>query len=185
MNLITSVAKLADIIRQGGVIAYPTEGVWGLGCDPYNHAAVERILTLKDRPESKGLILIAGEPTALSPWKANLDTPSYQRLISANTIPTSWVVPDTHIAPSWVRGEHQSVAIRLSQHPPVQALCCAFQGVLVSTSANPAGLAPAMSAAEVHQYFGDRIDAIFDAPLGGASQPSQVKDILTDTVFRA
>ncbi|TYL46812.1 L-threonylcarbamoyladenylate synthase [Marinomonas sp. IMCC 4694] len=185
MNLITSVAVLADIIRQGGVIAYPTEGVWGLGCDPFNHAAVKRILALKDRPESKGLILIAGEANALSAWKETLDAAAYQRLISDNAMPTSWVVPDTHIAPSWVRGEHQSVAIRLSQHPPVQTLCLAFQGVLVSTSANPAGLAPAMSAEEVHLYFGDRIDAIFDAPLGNASQPSQVKDILTDAVFRA
>ncbi|WP_137170493.1 L-threonylcarbamoyladenylate synthase [Marinomonas sp. FW-1] len=185
MNLITSVEELADIIRKGGVIAYPTEAVWGLGCDPYNESAVRRILTLKDRPEYKGLILIAGAKDQLTPWLETLDTNASERLISQNEIPTSWVVPDTTITPSWVRGEHQSVAIRLSQHQPVQRLCAAYQGVIVSTSANPAGLDPAMSVEEVNAYFGDKVDAIFNAPLGGASQPSQVRDILTDTLFRA
>ena len=173
MHLVTSVEELAAIIREGGVIAYPTEAVWGLGCDPFNEAAVRRILTLKSRPESKGLILVSGAQEELSPWLNTLETP------------TSWVVPDIQITPSWVRGEHQSVAIRLSQHQPVQRLCAAFKGVIVSTSANPAGLEPAMSAEEVNAYFGDRIDAIFDASLGDASQPSQVRDILTDTLFRA
>ncbi|MGO3738589.1 MAG: L-threonylcarbamoyladenylate synthase [Marinomonas foliarum] len=185
MNLITCVEELADIIRKGGVIAYPTEAVWGLGCDPYNESAVRRILALKDRPEYKGLILIAGAKNELTPWLQTLDTKAAERLISKNDIPTSWVVPDTTITPSWVRGEHQSVAIRLSQHQPVQRLCAAYQGVIVSTSANPAGLDPAMSVEEINAYFGDKVDAIFNAPLGGASQPSQVRDILTDTLFRA
>ncbi|WP_417526406.1 L-threonylcarbamoyladenylate synthase [Marinomonas shanghaiensis] len=184
MHLVTSTTELADIIRKGGVIAYPTEAVWGLGCDPFNENAVRRILTLKSRPEEKGLILIAGSQEELTPWLETLDMHAAQRLISINDIPTSWVVPDTKITPSWVRGEHQSVAIRLSQHDPVKRLCAAFQGVIVSTSANPAGLDPALSAEEVHAYFGDQIDAIYHAPLGKASKPSQVRDILTDKLFR-
>ena len=179
------IQQAALVVRNGGVIAYPTEAVWGLGCDPFNESAVRRILTLKSRPESKGLILVAGQQQELTPWVNSLDAKAAQRLISLNETPTSWVVPDTEITPSWVRGEHKSVAIRLSQHQPVQRLCAAFQGVIVSTSANPAGLEPAMSAEEVDAYFGDKIDAIFDAPLGKASQPSQVRDILTDALFRA
>ncbi|WOD06065.1 L-threonylcarbamoyladenylate synthase [Marinomonas sp. GJ51-6] len=185
MNLVRSPSELATILKQGGVIAYPTEAVWGLGCDPFNESAVRRILDLKSRPEYKGLILIAGAEQQLTPWLNTLDPKIADRLISINETPTSWVVPDTSITPSWVRGEHQSVAIRLSQHKPVQALCKAFQGVLVSTSANPAGLDPAMTAEEVSAYFGNQIDAIYDAPLGGASQPSQVRDIISDTLFRA
>jgi L-threonylcarbamoyladenylate synthase len=185
MHLVSSVSELADIIRQGGVIAYPTEAVWGLGCDPFNESAVRRILTLKSRPESKGLILIAGAENQLTPWINALEPDIAQRLISSNETPTSWVVPDTHITPNWVRGEHQSVAIRLSQHKPVQALCDAFQGVIISTSANPAGLEPALNIDEVNTYFGDNIDAIYHAPLGQASQPSQVRDILTNKLFRA
>jgi len=185
MNLVRSPSELATILKQGGVIAYPTEAVWGLGCDPFNESAVRRILDLKSRPEYKGLILIAGAEQQLTPWLNTLEPKVADRLISINETPTSWVVPDTSITPSWVRGEHQSVAIRLSQHKPVQALCEAFQGVLVSTSANPAGLDPAMTAEEVNTYFGGKIDAIYDAPLGDASQPSQVRDIISDTLFRA
>ena len=184
MHLVTSASELADIIRQGGVIAYPTEAVWGLGCDPFNESSVRRILTLKSRPESKGLILIAGAENQLTPWLDILEPNVAQRLISVNETPTSWVVPDINIAPSWVRGEHESVAIRFSQHKPVQALCDAFQGVIVSTSANPAGLDPAKNIEEVNTYFGNEIDAIYHAPLGEASQPSQVRDILTDKLFR-
>lgn len=184
MRLITSVTELADILRQGGVVAYPTEAVWGLGCDPFNADAVRRILTLKSRPESKGLILVAGAQEALQPWLDILAPEVAERLISRNDTPTSWVVPDTQITPSWVKGDHQSVAIRLSQHEPVRQLCNAFGGVIVSTSANPAGLDPALSADAVAAYFGDKIDAIFDAPLGEASKPSQVRDILTNKLFR-
>lgn len=185
MRLVRSPSELATILKQGGVIAYPTEAVWGLGCDPFNESAVRRILDLKSRPEYKGLILIAGAEQQLTPWLNTLEPKLADRLTSINETPTSWVVPDTDITPTWVRGKHKSVAIRLSQHKPVQALCDAFQGVLVSTSANPAGLNPAMSLDEVDAYFGDQIDAIYDAPLGGASQPSQVRDIMTDTLFRA
>ncbi|REG82663.1 L-threonylcarbamoyladenylate synthase [Marinomonas pollencensis] len=185
MKLIHSPTQLADIVRQGGVIAYPTEAVWGLGCDPFNESAVKKILSLKSRAIEKGLILVAGNAAQLAPWTETLTTEAAERLISKTAIPTSWVVPDTQITPPWVRGQHASVAIRLSQHAPVQALCAAFNGTLVSTSANPAGLDPAMSKEEVIAYFGDGIDAIYDAPLGGNSQPSQVKDLLSDTLFRA
>lgn len=185
MKLITSPEKLAEIITQGGVIAYPTEAVWGLGCDPFNESAVKKILTLKSRAMEKGLILVAGNAAQLTPWTTTLSSEAAARLTSKTAIPTSWVVPDTRITPEWVRGQHASVAIRLSQHAPVQALCNAFNGALVSTSANPAGLNPAMSKEEVIAYFGNGIDAIYDAPLGGNSQPSQVKDLLSDTLFRA
>lgn len=185
MLLISSPKDLAFIMSQGGVIAYPTEAVWGLGCDPFNEKAVNRILALKSRPVEKGLILVGGKASHLQAWKDTLDEDAANRLTSQTDIPTSWVVPDTRLAPAYVRGEHQSVAIRLCQHQPVQALCEAFDGVIVSTSANPAGLDPAMSAIEVDNYFGKRIDAIYDASLGNATQPSQVKDILTGSLFRA
>lgn len=184
--LITSDAtQVAEILRNGGVVAYPTEAVWGLGCDPFNQQAVQRILTLKSRPVEKGLILIAGAAQHLDPWQEILEHAMFTRLIEVTDRPISWVVPDTLITPDWVRGQHPGVAIRLSQHEPVQNLCSAYQGVLVSTSANPAGLDPARSKEEVMNYFGDTLDAIFDAPLGNAAQPSQVLDLITGKQFRA
>ena len=185
MLISSNASEIADIIRQGGVVAYPTEAVWGLGCDPFNEQAVQQILTLKSRPVEKGLILITGNKNQLSPWQPLLPVEQFERLISSTERPTSWVVPDTEVTPSWVRGQHQSVAIRLSQHQPVQALCDAYQAAIVSTSANPAGLDPAISKEEVIAYFGDRLDAIFDQPLGQANKPSQVLDLITGQQFRA
>lgn len=184
--LITSDAQqIAAILRDGGVVAYPTEAVWGLGCDPFNQAAVQRILNLKSRPVEKGLILIAGAAQHLEPWREILEYPMFTRLIEVTERPTSWVVPDTLITPDWVRGQHSGVAIRLSQHAPVQELCAAYNGVIVSTSANPAGLEPARSKEEVIHYFADQLDAIYDAQLGLAEQPSQVLDLVTGKQFRA
>lgn len=184
--LITSDAtEIAAIVRDGGVVAYPTEAVWGLGCDPFNQDAVKRILALKSRPVEKGLILIAGAAQHLEPWREILEYATFTRLIEVTDRPTSWVVPDTLITPDWVRGQHSGVAIRLSQHEPVQALCSAYDGVLVSTSANPAGLEPARSKEQVLDYFGDQLDALYDASLGHAEQPSQVLDLMTGKQFRA
>ena len=175
---------IADILNQGGLIAYPTEAVWGLGCDPENEAAVSKLLRLKSRPMSKGMILVAGNQAHLSPWLSQL-TPSLQaKLIARYPNPTSWIVPDQGISPSWVRGDHLSVALRLSQHSGVQAICQAFKACIVSTSANPAGLAPALSMQQIMDYFGQQVDAIFDAPLGEASQPSQIKSLLDDSLVR-
>lgn len=185
MLITNSVTELVDILNDGGVIAYPTEAVWGLGCDPFNETAVRKILALKSRPEHKGLILIAGHPDELTPWLNTLDKDACKRLMQINATPVSWVVPDIKIIPSWVRGEHQSVAIRLTQHRPIQALCKAFNGVIVSTSANPSGLEPALNIEEVKTYFSGKVDAIYEAPIGSATQPSQVRDLLTDKLFRA
>ncbi|MFD1383333.1 L-threonylcarbamoyladenylate synthase [Rhodanobacter aciditrophus] len=185
MLISSNASEIADIIRQGGVVAYPTEAVWGLGCDPFNEQAVQQILTLKSRPMEKGLILITGHESQLTPWQYMLPAEQFARLIAKTERPTSWVVPDTQITPAWVRGQHPSVAIRLSQHEPVQALCHAYQGAIVSTSANPAGLEPAISKEKVIAYFSDKLDAIFDQPLGQASKPSQVLDLMTGQQFRA
>ncbi|MFT2110937.1 L-threonylcarbamoyladenylate synthase [Marinomonas sp. 2405UD68-3] len=184
MIITSSLSELSSILQQGGVIAYPTEAVWGLGCDPFDEKAVLRILTLKQRPVEKGLILVAGEVNHLSLWKESLSSALYNLLIAKTDKPTSWVVPDIKVAPNWVRGNHQSVAIRLIQHEPIKALCSAFGQVLVSTSANTAGQPPAMTKDDVIHYFGNQIDAIFDAPLGSTKQPSQVKDLLTNKLYR-
>lgn len=185
MIITSSATDIALILKQGGVIAYPTEAVWGLGCDPYNEVAVKRILTLKQRAMEKGLILIAGHQQELTPWQAPLSQTQFATLTSMTHRPTSWVVPDQTIAPTWVRGQHASVAIRLSQHLPVRQLCQAFGGVVVSTSANPSGLPPALNIEQIQLYFKDQIEAIFDAPLGHAQEPSQVKDLLTNNLYRS
>lgn len=173
----------ARLLQEGGVIAYPTEGVWGLGCDPLNEAAVRRLLDLKQRPESKGLIIIAASMAQVETWLAGLD--AAQRAACDRTWPGpyTWVVPAAQ-APAWLRGRHDSVAVRVSAHPGVQALCNAFGGALVSTSANVSGRPPARDALQLRQQFGRGLDYILPGRLGGDGKPSEIRDARTGIVLR-
>ncbi|MDW5376497.1 Sua5/YciO/YrdC/YwlC family protein [Halomonas sp. HP20-15] len=168
----TAVARL----REGGLIAYPTEAVWGLGCDPDDPTALAQLLALKQRDPAKGLILIAASMTQLEPWLDGLAAPLRQRLADSWPGPLTWLVPDNGRSLALLRGDHDRVAVRVSDHPGVIALCSAFGGPLVSTSANRAGETPARDAATVRDYFGDAV-TILDGPLGGQSRPSRIRDL--------
>lgn len=173
-------------MRQGEVVAYPTEAVWGLGCDPHQQQAVEKILMLKSRPVEKGVILIAATLAQVEPYLIGLNAEQYQRVVqswSQGQGAHTWLVPLTPDIPRWISGTHDRVAIRVSQHPTVQALCLAFGGPIVSTSANPAGLSEARSADQVRMYFNDCVRCV-TGEVGGAQQPSQIKDALTGQTIR-
>jgi L-threonylcarbamoyladenylate synthase len=175
--------RVAGVVRAGGVIAYPTEAVWGVGCDPWNEDAVYRLLALKARPVEKGLILVAGRMEQFdflldglpSAWLAQLR----QSWPGANT----WLVPHQGLLPEWISGRHDSVALRVSAHPEVAALC-ALTGPLVSTSANPAGRPAARSRLRVEQYFHGQLDALLGGALGGRRNPSLIRDLRTGQVVR-
>lgn len=178
-----ALAQAVTALRAGGVIAYPTEAVWGLGCDPLNAAAVERVLALKGRSEAKGLILIAADVAQVTPWLLAL-TPAQQAMVLASWPgPVTWVVPAPD-APRWLRGDHASLAIRVSAHPGVQALCRAWGGVLVSTSANRSGESPLADAASLRAAFGDGLAGILPGELGGDAKPSEIRDAVTGAVLR-
>lgn len=184
MILTSDPNRIAQVLQTGGVIAYPTEAVWGIGCDPFNEQAVKKVLHLKSRPIEKGMILIAGHPNQLQPWQDSLTAELAQKLITPCAQPTTWVVEDHNIAPAWIRGKFTSTALRLSQHDGVKALCAAFEGPIVSTSANPSTKEPALTMAQVQDYFAEDIDAIFDEALGGATQPSQIRRLVDNEVIR-
>ncbi|GHC14304.1 threonylcarbamoyl-AMP synthase [Kushneria pakistanensis] len=170
-------------LHDGGVVAYPTEAVWGLGCDPDNTEALERLVTLKARDPAKGLILIASRIEQFAPWLAGLDDTHLARLEASWPGPVSWLVPDNGRAHPLVRGEHESVALRVSDHPLVGALCDAFGGPLVSSSANRANEAPCLDAEEIRDVFGTHV-LVVDGPLGGRTRPSEIRDLLTNDVLR-
>jgi len=171
-------------LRAGGVIAYPTEGVWGLGCHPFDAPAVRRLLHLKGRSETKGLILVAADVRQVEPWLERTPPQRLGEILASWPGPVTWIVPAPIGAPSWITGGHPGVAIRVSAHPPVQALCRAFGGALVSTSANPQGRPPARSALAVRRYFGTRLDYILNGELGGRRGPSQMREALSGRVLR-
>jgi L-threonylcarbamoyladenylate synthase len=174
----------AATVAAGGVIAYPTEAIWGLGCDPFNEAAVDRLLRLKRRPREKGLILVAGEIEQFRWLLRDLSAQQMARLSGTWPGPVTWLVPHHGRVPTWISGDHPTVALRVSAHMRVRELCLAVGGPLVSTSANIGGAAPARFAFQVRRYFGTGIDYLLPGPLGGADSPSMIRDLDSDTILR-
>lgn len=177
-------AEVAAAIRAGGVVAYPTEGVWGLGCDPGNREAVERLLAMKGRDAGKGLILIAAEEAQLATWTAPLDPAMAGRIRGTWPGPVTWIVPARDDCPPWLTGGRRTLAVRITAHPPARALCVAAGTALVSTSANPSGRAPLGGPAALHEAFGGALDGILDEPLGGLRGPTEIRDVQTGRILR-
>lgn len=171
------------ILHAGGVIAYPTEAVWGLGCNPWKADAVERLLSIKQRPAEKGVILVAGDIDQFDFLLWDLPDAHLARLRLSWPGPHTWLVPHEGRLPAWITGEHDTVALRVSAHPLVQRLC-KVAGPLVSTSANPAGRPPARSRLRVEQYFHDMLDDVVCGPLGGQRNPSIIRDVRTEKIIR-
>jgi L-threonylcarbamoyladenylate synthase len=179
--------EAAEALRAGGVVAYPTEAVFGLGCDPHNQAAFDRIFALKQRPATQGVLLIAADFTQVAHY---VDMPRIPAGVLAQVRaswpgPFTWVFPRSAEVPDWVAGAHEGIALRVTAHGPAAALCLAFGGALVSTSANPHGQPPARDVATLQSYFGDALDGMVDASLGGAAQPTTIRDALTGAIIRS
>lgn len=179
------VKQAARVIRGGGVIAYPTEAVFGLGCDPYNHSAVMRILALKQRPMAKGLILIAAEFGQFAPFVLPLEDAARDRLADTWPGPVTWLLPARPDTPIWLRGEHATIAVRVTAHPLAAALCRSTGHALVSTSANPGGRPPARHSWQVRRYFREGVDMVLNGALGGEARPSEIRDLRSGAIVRS
>lgn len=171
-------------VQRGGVIAYPTEAVYGLGCDPAQLAAVQRVLTLKQRPAHKGLILIAADFDQLAPYLLPLDSVTHARVMATWPGAVTWILPAQPQVSPLIRGEHDTLAVRVSAHPTCRALCLRLGHPLISTSANLSTLPPARDAQAVAAQFGTLLDGIVDAPVGGQAQPTEIRQGLTGEIVR-
>ncbi len=180
----TPVRVACAALRAGGVIAYPTEAVWGLGCDPRNQGAVDKLLALKRRDWRKGLILVAADFAQLEPFVQLPSRTAQKRAFSSWPGPATWIFPASDHTPMWISGERDSVAIRVSAHPVVQALCLAYGGPIVSTSANRAGHEAARSASAVRLAFGRSIDALVPGALGKLEAPTVIRDVISGMILR-
>lgn len=176
-----------DALNAGGVIAYPTEAVYGLGCDPDNEAAVLALLAIKQRPVEKGLILVAANYSQLMPYVDDKAIPPKKRYQIFSSWPghVSWVLPASQAAPKWITGQFDSIAVRVSAHPVVQQLCLTYGKPLVSTSANLSGQPAITNKTELEQSLGTMLAAIVPGALGGATQPSQIRNALTGDIVRS
>jgi len=178
----SQIQQAATLIRNDGVICYPTESVFGLGCNPLSEIAVNKILTLKQRSVDKGLIIIAGRLEQLTPY-LEITEKEIETILREKKA-TTWLVKKSTLTPNWVSGTHTKVAIRVSQHPTVIELCEKINQPLVSTSANPAGENPALSVQQSRQYFSDQVDLYLDGNSKLSGNPTQIIDIETDIIIR-
>ncbi len=170
--------EAASRLQRGELIACPTEAVWGISCDPFNEAAVLRVLRLKRRPVEKGLLLLAAGMDQIEDLLAPLAPQQIAELRESWPGPVTWLIPDPDKRyPGWVKGKHPSVAIRVSDHPVAAAISRSFGKPMVSTSANLAGEPEIRSRQDLRRQFGDRIHCIVKGELGGRDAPSEIRDL--------
>lgn len=172
-------------LRAGGVVAYPTEAVYGLGCDPFNERAAMRLLAIKGRAMDRGLILIAAHPGQL----AALVLPQPERIMAPVLAswpgPSTWILPAHPRVPVWITGGRDGIAVRVTAHPLAARLCEGFGAPLVSTSANTSGRPAARTALQARRALGRRVDYVLNGATGGAARPSEIRDVRDGRVLRA
>lgn len=181
----TTIKQIAEKLKQDQVVAYPTEAVFGLGCNPNSEQAVKKLLALKHRPEEKGLILIAPHLDFLMPYidDNRLSEKEWQHFHQISDKAITWIMPAKANVPSYLKGKFDSIAVRLCQVPAVEQLCNSVGFALTSTSANLSGLPPCKTVTEVLAQFGTHFP-VLDMPTGGKSNPSEIRDIFTQQILR-
>jgi L-threonylcarbamoyladenylate synthase len=176
--------RAADLLLMGGIVAYPTEAVYGLGCMPLDRAAITRLLAIKSRPMDKGLILIAANFGQLADM-VSLPGPPLDRAVQDSWPgPVTWLLSAAEWVPHWLTGDSDKLAVRVTDHPLAAELCLRCGSPLVSTSANRAGRPPLRSPLAVRRQLGEEIDGVLVGPLGGQARPSQIRDGVTGEIVR-
>lgn len=175
------VSHAADVLLRGGVIAYPTEGVFGLGCMPDDEAALLRVVDIKQRDAAKGLILIAADEDQLRGWVDLADQTLPQPDPSC---PITWIVPPGPKVSPLLRGQHATIAVRITTNPVAKALCESVDSPLVSTSANLSGKPTARNRFVLLRQFAGVVDYIVPGDCGPASGASEIRDFVSGKVLR-
>lgn len=177
--------RLGKAVLQGAVFAYPTDTIWGFGCHPLDAPAVKQILDIKQRPVSKGLILLASDLQYIEPYiSPDISNDDKRRLQQKSDQPTTWLVEANPDCPYWLCGEFTTIAIRLTDHRFVRQMCDAISAPLVSTSANRSGKPPIRNAIQARCQFSGELDFIVHGFKTGGAKASRIKSLETEKVIR-
>ena len=176
--------RFVEQLHKGGLVAYPTEAVFGLGCDPLNSEAVFSLLSLKRRMPEKGLILIASDFSQITPYIQAIPKSVIAKIHDVNQEPTTWLLPVNEVVPAWLTGDNQTIAIRLVQHGLAKELCELAGMAIVSTSANMPGCAPTRTAFKTRLKFATKNVYTINGRAGSASKPSRIIDALSNKQIR-
>jgi L-threonylcarbamoyladenylate synthase len=177
------VRRLFAHLKHGGLIAYPTESCYGLGCDPDNRRAVQRILKLKQRSQRKGLILVAAHYRQVARYLQPLTPTEQAKLQNDGAQAITYLMPVKPSCPRWLRGQHDTLAVRLTAHPLASQLCRSVDSALVSTSANVSGQRPAKTYAECQRLFGKKV-WVLRGRVGKRRQPSTIRAWVGGKIIR-
>ncbi|OGO90231.1 MAG: threonylcarbamoyl-AMP synthase [Coxiella sp. RIFCSPHIGHO2_12_FULL_44_14] len=181
---IEDIKQAIHVLNEGGIIAYPTESVFGLGCNPFNASAVEKILLIKRRLFLKGFILITSSWEQVEALTQPL-RPEQRACVQASWPgPVTWVFPADSKLPAWLTGDRPTIAIRQTNHPVAKALCDAYGGPIVSTSANRAGEIPTTDYHATMLMFGEEVDFIMPGRVGELVRPTPIIDARTGEQIR-
>jgi len=174
--------KAARVLRRGGVIAYPTEGVFGLGCLPQDIKAVQRLLEIKQRDPAKGLILIAANAAQFAGW---IELPDATPLpLPLPRKPITWIAPAAQNIDPLIRGDNDTVAVRITTHPVAQSICKLLNSPIISTSANLSGQPVAQNQTSLRRQFDGLVDYVVPGPCGPSDRPSEIRDLINGKVIR-
>jgi L-threonylcarbamoyladenylate synthase len=169
-----SLKLVAETIARGGIVAFRTDTLYGLGVDPFNADAIHKLKQLKGREESKPILIVISDPNQLARFIKE-PSASFSHLAKA-----FWPGPLTLIGkanqsvPGDITAGTETIGVRLPDDENVRALVSACGGALTATSANPSTLAPARNAQTVDDYFGEAIDLIIDDGEARTDSPSTV-----------
>lgn len=175
--------RAVKILREGGVIAHATEGVWGLACDPWNEIAVNRILEIKQRSIQQGLIVIGSEPSMFQEELDSVSPKMRNKVIVSWPGHVTWVLP-TRRFPNWVTGHRASIAARIPDHEQTRTLARLFGKPIISTSANVSGKEPATTMKKVFLEFASAVDLVVPGEIGSVVGPSRILDAVTENTIR-
>ncbi len=176
--------QATSVLKNGGIVAYPTEYCFGLGCNPKNIDALKRLLAIKNRKAEQGVILIAADTDQVNQYAMLSGLTREPEIRASWPGPNTWILPAHDDVSFWVKGLHSGIAMRIPEHNFCLALCNQFGHPIVSTSANRHGQASLLSAQQVEQELGDDLDFIVSLNVGGATKASTIRDAMTGKVLR-
>ena len=184
LNISEKIKFAVAALNDGGVIAYPTEYCFGLGCNPQNQQAIENLLKVKQRQPEQGVILIAASVEQVERYVDLQASPFIDEILASWPGPYTWILPARESVSTWVRGKHLGVAVRVTNNEISKQLCAQYGDAIVSTSANRHGQAAIVNAQSVIDEMGDELSYVLDEPVGGAQSASTIRDGMTGLKLR-
>ena len=171
----------SKVLKNGGTAIYPTEGIYGLGCDPFNSKSVENIFKAKGRSKNKSFIILGSD---IKYFHNIIDSTYIMDESLQSESFTTWIVPSNENCPPWLK-RNNMVAIRLTKHETVMLLCDHMNAPIISTSANLSNSQYDGDIKNIEKVFDEKIDCVVKGILGNENKPSTIKNIITKEVIRA